>query len=343
MTKRERTAIALTLAFAGCAGAAAPLPPAPTPAPPPLAAAPSESASASPSEPSALVEDPASPAESLPPPAPTDARLTIEPSYAPSAFPWPRDAADRKALVEDLARWNAGGVAEGERWHAAPRVVIGEPIVAAGKTSAREAMRVLRREQYWAVRRCYEPRLREHPTLEGRTVLRLVVGGDGTVRSAAIDKGRVPDDRKHGRAMTDREVVDCLARSLRSIRLPAPRSKSATLRVAIDVWPGDAPLPAPPGAARGKLELPRLDAAIHEARAPITECFTRATRGAWGRLAMRVDVGADGHVDDVGEVESTFPDADVTACVATAVRAITLPAPSDGEARAIVAFRWSAR
>ena len=111
-----------------------------------------------------------------------------------------------------------------------------------------------------------------------------------------------------------------------------------------DVWPGDARLPEPAGApGRGTIALAKVDEAIAGARPALTGCFERAQRGAWGRLALRLDVDGEGRVDDVTEVESTFPDADVTACAAAVLRGLPLPAPDGGEARTIAALRWSAR
>jgi hypothetical protein len=343
MAERNRAHIFAAALLAGCGGAPASVtPPAssalPAPASAPLASAtppvdvpPAASASAS-----AVAPTPPAPDK------PVD-RLVLEPAYSPGAYPWPAGAVDRKARMAELEVWNAGGVASGERWHAAPRVVIGEPQLASGKASPRDVMRALRHDQYWTVRRCYEPKLRDQPKLEGRTVLELVVASDGTVKSARVPKkGRVRDDRKHGHAMSDRDVVGCLARGFTGIRVPAPRTRTATMQVSIDVWPGDAPLPepaGPPGA--GKIDLAKVDEAIAAARGTITPCFEVAPRGAWGRTALRVEVGDDGHVDDVDEVETRFADADAIACVSRSLRALTLPSPSGGSAKVIVALRWA--
>lgn len=340
MEERNRARALVAVLLAGCGAApTVALPPASSSAPfeppPPIASASASSAA----------DVPVASASSAPPlrvPEAVVDRLSFEPAYVPGAYPWPSGAAERKARIAELERWNTGGVASGERWHAAPRVVIGEPKITAGKASSRDVMRVLRRDQYWTVRRCYEPKLRDEPKLEGRTVLELSVARDGTVKSAhAAKKGKVPDDRKHGRAMSDRDVVACLARSFTGIHVPAPRSRTATMLFSIDVWPGDAPLPEPAGAAGpGKVELAKVDEAISAARASITPCFEAAPRGAWGRAALRLEIGDDGRVDDVDEVETRFADADAITCVSRALSAVTLPVPSGGVAKVIVAMRW---
>jgi hypothetical protein len=231
------------------------------------------------------------------------------------------------------------------KWHAAPRIVISEPVVIAGKIDARGAMRKLRAEQYWTVRRCYEARLRDDPKLEGRTNLKLAIRADGGVSSSkAIGREkRLGDSRKFGKDMSDKEVVRCIASGLRKASVPAPRTRTATLLVSIDVYPGDAPLPetsAPPLA--GRADLDDVKKKLGKDEIGLSACFEDARKkhpGLWGRLAMRLDVAKDGDVTDAREIETTFPDSDTEACVEARLEAMTLAAPSS-EARVVVAFRW---
>ena len=60
----------------------------------------------------------------------------------------------------------------------------------------------------------------------------------------------------------------------------------------------------------------------------------RRTPGLWGRLAMRFHVTAKGDVVEASEVESHFPDRDVTECALRVYERAGL-APS-GEDRVIV-------
>jgi hypothetical protein len=300
-----------------------------------------------PSQPEALPGGGAAKGPAEPGEPPAAGRLVMEAPYLSGSYPWPADAAERKARIEDLARWNDGGLAEGERWHPAPRVVIGEPVVKRGKADARALMRALRAEQYWTVRRCYEPELRLAPTLEGRVVLELSLGRDGVVRSARAVKANrgVPDTRKHGHAMPGREVPSCLASRLKGARLPAPRS-AASMLVSIDVYPGDAPLPErDTPASAGRMDLDAARAPLASLRPALDRCLEEASRrrpGLWGRLALRLTVSPAGEVAAAAEVESTFPDPAAARCAASVARAARLPAPTPaGSGAAVVlAVRW---
>jgi len=60
-------------------------------------------------------------------------------------------------------------------------------------------------------RRCYREALRATPTLEGRTVVRVRVGGDGSVCSATVKTSDMPAD-----------VNDCLLGLFQRQTYPAP-------------------------------------------------------------------------------------------------------------------------
>ncbi len=298
-----------------------------TPSTPEISRAPATSVSVSP-------EPPASP---ITPPRAT----TLEPPYATGRFPWPDDPKARKAALKELEIWNTGGLGEGQAWHPAPRVVIGEPVLRKGKANTRELMRALRAEHYWTVRRCYDPALRGAPKLDGRAVLELSLDKAGRVLSAATSRARVPDTRQHKTSMTDEEVVRCWLRGLKGAELPRPRGK-ATVAFSIDVWPGDAPLREVPASMPGSLpldeverlvtaRLPELDACVAEARAELP--------GAWGRLPLRVDVDEQGAPHEIAETESTFPAPSMVACATRVLRTLTWPKARGGTARVTVPLR----
>lgn len=288
-----------------------------------------------------------------PPPAPAaDPRLTIEPPYHAGAYPWPPEGPERKERIAELARWNDGSLGEDRKWHAQPRVVIGEPVVARGKADTRAVMRALRAEQYWTVRKCFDPRVAAQPDLEGRTLLSLKVNASGVVTAASLlKKGdkRIPDTRKFPRAMSDSAVTSCLAQGFSGISVPTPGkgSKGATLLVSIDVWPGDAPIPERDASPKpGRVPLATVADALEKARPALGACIDAATTrepGLWGRVALRVDVSEQGTTGDIAETESTFPDRKATACFVDVLRAIPWPEPKKGAARVVVAFRVDAR
>ncbi len=271
--------------------------------------------------------------------------FVLEDLYLAGRYPWPGDPKARKGRLVELEAWNTGGLGADEKWHPAPRVVISEPVVKKGKLDTREAMRVLRREQYGAVRRCYDPELREHPTLDGRTVLSLSVARGGLVTSARPVKGGVPDPRTHKTAMPNRKVVACLAGAMKGATLPAPRKAPAVLLVAIDVWPGDAPLPEREAMPRqGSLDLAAASDVVRGLRPELDACVVPArTRhpGLWGRLALRVDVTSEGRAGEVAETESAFADPEVRRCVARVLEGASWPRPS-GDARIVVPLRIGA-
>lgn len=296
---------------------------------------------------------------SAPPPTPAaapasaDPRLTIEPPYHAGAYPWPPEGPERKERIAELARWNDGSLGEDRKWHAQPRVVIGEPVVARGKADTRAVMRALRAEQYWTVRKCFDPRVAAEPALEGRTLLSLKVSASGVVTAATLlKKGdkRIPDTRKFPRAMPDAAVTSCLAQGFSGISVPAAPGKGgkgATLLVSIDVWPGDAPIPERDASPKpGRVPLAAVADALEKARPALSACIDAATTrepGLWGRVALRVDVSEQGAAGEIAETESTFPDRKATACLADVLRAVPWPEPKKGAARVVVAFRVDVR
>ncbi len=284
------------------------------------------------------------PPADAPEPAAADAPLQFEDPYPAGAYPWPAAARDKKALAAELARWNTGGLGASKPWHPQPRVMISEPVLARGKLDAGAAMRALRAGRYTAVRRCYDQALQGEPELEGRTVLRLTVGRRGSVTRASVGGGGVPDHRKFPRAMGNGAVRSCLARAFQGAEAAPPKGADASILIAVDVWPGDAPLPVgSPGPLGGKLDARAARDHVEGKRAELVACFRAAEgrlEGVWGRLLVRVDIGADGKASAASEHESTFPDRAASRCVADALRQGAWPLPEGGEARIMVPLRW---
>ncbi|MCU0686364.1 MAG: AgmX/PglI C-terminal domain-containing protein [Polyangiaceae bacterium] len=296
------------------------------------------------------IEAPAEAADGAPagpaapePPAP-DARLGLEDPYLAGAYVWPSDGRDRRALQAELARWNVGGLGAGKPWHPQPRVMISEPVVVRGRVDAGAMMRSLRAGRYGAVRRCYDQALQSEPELEGRTVLRLTVGRAGKVTRSGIGTGGVPDTRRFGKPMNSGAVRSCLARAFQGADAAPSKGPDASVVIAVDLWPGDVPLPVgSPGALTGKLDPPALRELVEAQRSELSACFRAAEErleGVWGRVLLRVDVDADGKATAAGEHESTFPDRTASRCAADVLRQASWPTPQGGAARIMVPLRW---
>lgn len=321
------------------------------------------------------------------------ARLTFEPARAPGDFGLPKESAARRQALVELATWNEGGRGPDQKWHAQPRVVIGEPVELVGGKSGgkkgaskpskgpkkpkkgggkkgasqstkqvdestpasstkrsggwdtRGAMRALRKYAYSGVRRCFDAALRETPDLEGRTVVDIQVDGSGRIVSAQASSGRAPDPRKHQTGMKSGAVRSCIASALRSVAVPPARGKRVSARVSVDVWPGDAPIPAvePPPLA-SSLPPATFNPWLAAQRPAVEACFAKlADRapGTWGRLVLRVDVAQDSTIQ-ASEFDSTFPDTDTTACVIRSlVEAPTKLPAHDTPSRVVLALRFA--
>lgn len=344
-----RTALAASTTFALVACEPPPPPPRTPPAPKTQAepaSGPSPEAAPAPEAPTAPDEPAGGGPQDVQTPGPSSegAPLVFEDPYAAGAFSWPKASRDRRALQADLARWNIGGLGPGKPWHPQPRVVISEPVVVRGKLDVNAVTRALRGGRYSAVRACYDPALQGEPELEGRTVLRLNVGRSGSVTRSGVGSGGVPDKRKFPRAMNNAAVRSCLARAFQGAEAARPKSNDASMLVAVDLWPGDVPLPTgSPGALTGKLDEGALREHVEAKRDALVACFRGAEErspGVWGRLLMHVDVSAEGKATASAEHESTFPDRAAPRCVADVLKQVSWPLPKGGDARVMVPLRW---
>jgi len=270
--------------------------------------------------------------------------LTIEtPYHAGESPPGRKEGNGRRSKYAEWERWNGGGFGSDRSWHPQPRVVVSEPAVIAGKVDVPATVRTMRANLYGAIRRCYDEALRAAPDLEGRTVVRIAAASDGTIVSARPIDGGVVDTRKYGKSMPDKTVRACLGKAVRQAHLPAPRTSTATMNVAIDLWPGDTPLPETAAPRSGRMDVPYITEQLESQREAITSCYEDASRrqpGLWGRMVVRVDVDAAGRVVEVKEAESTFPDREVVRCIAATLRELPWGELKGGDARLLVPLRW---
>jgi hypothetical protein len=250
------------------------------------------------------------------PSVPPDLPVIDEPLYAPGGRAKPKGSAVEASLDNEiLATWNRGGLAsddkgpKGKPPHAAPRVKV-DVIDIRGDASEADMQRAARLKSYWPFRICYEEGLRRTQKLHGTIKLRLTIGSNGHpsgVQQLATELG-------------DRAVVNCVVKSAMGLGLPAPASGSPQVTLDISLWPGDEPVSVK-SALRGKNTVPPEAPAIAESlRTHLGEvrvCYAAGLgrhEGLWGRLALALRT-TSGAVDDVTEIESHFPDGEVTECV----------------------------
>jgi hypothetical protein len=257
----------------------------------------------------------ASPDRPSPPPA--DLPVVDEPIYFPGARTRPKGSAVEASLDDEIvATWNHGGLGreptngtKGRPAHAAPRVKV-DVIDVRGDVSEADIQRVARLKSYWPFRICYEQGLRRMQKLHGTIKLRLTIGPSGRpsgVQPIATELG-------------DAAVVSCVVKSAMGLGLPAPSSGAPQITLDISLWPGDEPVNVKT-ALRGKNTAPAEATALTDQLrthlAEVRTCYAAGVgrhEGLWGRLALALRINS-GVVDEVSEVESRFPDADVTECV----------------------------
>ena len=169
--------------------------------------------------------------------------------------------------------------------------------------------------------------------LHGTIKLRLTIGPSGRpsgVQQLATELG-------------DAAVVSCVVKSALGLGLPVPSSGAPQITLDISLWPGDEPVSVT-SAMPGKIALPadtkamtdQLRTHLPEVRACYAAGLGRHD-GLWGRLALALRINA-GVIDEVTEVESRFPDTEVTECVRNAFLRAAVP-PNDRELTIVYPLR----
>ena len=102
-----------------------------------------------------------------------------------------------------------------EKTKASLTIVAEEPADAAGQIPQGEERRAIGeyiRDNSGPVRECYEKRLQERPTLQGRLITRFDIGPDGRVIGAVAD------------GIADRELTVCVLTAVRRFQFEKPHS-----------------------------------------------------------------------------------------------------------------------
>ena len=233
-----------------------------------------------------------------------------------------RAAMMRTSRVGTAAAWagatsEAGG--DNKPPHPAPRVKV-DVLKITGKASEADVLRVARSKGYWPLRLCYEEGLRRDQKLHGSVKFRITIGNSGDVRQVAARPGSDLDDKK---------VAGCVLRAAKGITFPRPLRGTAQASLEVSLWPGDEPVYASRAVTWGnELDAQALLSALRAHDGDVKTCFAAGLSrhaGLWGRLALRLRVTPAGTFTDPTEVESRFPDTDVTRCVASALEGAAAP------------------
>jgi hypothetical protein len=257
--------------------------------------------------------------------------IADEPPYSPGARQKPKGAMAASNDDDLVARWNRGGpdvgaAPNGKAPHPAPRVKV-DVVQVRGRIDEADVLRLARAKGYWPFRLCFEDGLKRAPKLHGTVTMRVTVGANGAPRGV----------RKVGAEVDDPLVVSCILKAARALSLPSPQRGTPEVTLQVSLWPGDAPLRSTPP-PRVSPEVPgALVASLREKWPQVRACYAEGVRrrpGLWGRLAMRFRVTTAGQIVEASEIESHFPDRDVTECTLRAYERAGLAA--SGEERVIV-------
>lgn len=287
-----------------------------------------------------LPVEPLRPVETArPPEAPVE--LVIERPFLPWARSRPEGRVAGAGHDHELARWNVGGTGDPEfvsnksGYHPAPRVKVDTELVSGSlpkkarvNPKTKKPDRILseasllarsRKYGYWPFRLCFEAGLRKDQTLGGKTRIRFRVSRSGRISNA----------RLLHTTLRDADVAKCLVESASEIELLSP-PRTVEVEARIDLWHGDAPLPA---LVEAPEQSPSLDAeallqALEASRTSFAACYRDALSrdpGLWGRVELDIELDADGAIAKVTERDSRFPDKEALACVRSAAQNVTLP------------------
>jgi hypothetical protein len=257
---------------------------------------------------------------------------------------------------EEVARWNVGGTGDPNflsnrsSFHPAPRVLVDIGIRSGTLPKRGKSKGVLseaglvaqaRNAGYWPFRLCFEDGLRRDPSLRGKTRIKFTVEPTGHVKS----------EKMAFTELKDHAVAKCLSARVRAMHFAPAPPRRVHADATVDLNPGDAPLadcePASsdePSGATTKVDEAAWEAALAEPLRKVTDCYMEGLirdPKLWGRLAMLLEIGADGRVLGAAEHDSRFPDQAVSACAVGNLKE-TVVTPVERPTRLIWAVRLGA-
>ena len=264
-------------------------------------------------------------------PARTKTLVLLEPVY--SVLGHPRLATEMQTLGrdEELFQWALGGSSDAAHpsnrpgYHPATRVVVDVTLLSrAPLGSTKRLLRLARSKGYWPLRACFEDAQRRAPLTERAARVRLTLSGSGKVLGAR-SMGPAPE----------REYAACVLGKLRALDFTPGFTRKLDVEISVQQWPGHAPVPPRAPAEAERLRLPsEANAALAGFAPAIGECYEAALEDdpkLWGRLVLRLKLGADGAIEDATPTETQFPNDQVIACARRAIIGARLPAASVSE------------
>jgi hypothetical protein len=289
--------------------------------------------------------DPRDPLPALP-----EASVVLERTYKLHERPRHEGAVLAAGEDELLGRWNVGGtgdpnfISNRPNYHPGARVIVDTelavgslPKSSRSRLTERGLLAQSRSRGYWPLRICFEDALRRDADQHGKSKLRLSIAASGRVTRARLRQTEL-----------DAEAGDCLRQAAENLRYaPGPTDGAIAVDLAVDFWPGDAPVPShgpPPDAPPnpGTLAPDLALSAVTSELAAIERCYAEGlARDAalWGRVELVVRLTENGRLESVAEGESRFPDSEVTRCITGVVSRVTFPAPRGGPLTFVQAFR----
>jgi len=261
-----------------------------------------------------------------------EAPVTDEIPYPPGFRARISGSVAASAEDEAIAKWNRGGTLVGEAPptpsgkvpHPAPRIKV-DVLKISGHINEAEVLRQARSKGYWPFRLCYEEGLRRSQKVHGTIDVRVSVGATGAARSASKVAAEVDDPT----------VIGCVVKAARGLALPAPERGTPSVTLQVSLWPGYDAVHTAPAQEAKKPRMGDTAALVTALRTHLPEvrsCFVEGRKrhpGLWGRIGMRLRIRAAGEIVDATEIESRFPDPDVTFCVLKSFAHSDVPAPRE--------------
>lgn len=270
-----------------------------------------------------------------------EVRLEREPVLRRGERARPKGRVAAGGADEELGRWNLGGNGDPTYpsnragFHPGTRVVVDARVLsgtlpesAAVDRRTGKHVRVLsrvallaesRKNGYWPFRLCFEAGARATPTLHGTTRVRFRVARDARPREVTLVDTR----------LADASVARCLVDRVAELRYWAPPNKPITAELAIQLYPGDVPLPSLDPAPEGPApDLRDVTAVLDASASEIGDCFRNGRRrdpALWGRLELALTLDGHARATRVAERDSRFPDAEVRRCVEHGLRRADWP------------------
>jgi hypothetical protein len=269
------------------------------------------------------------------------ASLALEPPYKLGERPAPASQEAYRQQIHELRHWGKGGLGDligalpGLEGHPDPRVIIDVARVK-GPHDPKELQRLLRRNHWIHVVRCYRLGAYKHPELRGWTKTVVTVS-----RAGEIIKTRVLETE-----LDEEAVAECMAEKLRAMKVSGQKSASQAW-IDMKVGPGDEPLPPPEElivAGDGTLAVPAMTAGVRSGLPAFEACYRSAFAYApslWGRILLRFHLTDRGKLDEVFEAGTQFPDPRVSQCIVRAARKLKFDKPEGGEIRFVAGLRLS--